>query len=444
MNACCFLADAAEKLLELGLHEDCALSLFFISDGLPTDAGIHGLTPAAALRHMNEKVSKIAARFVDQLNIQFVGFGGTNLDFFPLEAMVKAANNAAGVETAKFCYCDKLAHSIGNAVSSLASSTMVTKTALASGVGRLTAKNKRSDIISEADAGSHGWNYFKIINQYVYHPKLDDWIFFGGLPPGAMRKDNIVEAEKRFKRHQLPPFLAMKKGYCGVSDLGTNMILLMRHQQLIFSPCNLCTKTGVERVAYRCHLADAANTNSFQFGDMVAKETLRADRIDERISFHKLFCETQSVAAHLADQFNKRLRGLPHYCKQTTPRVSFLKCSVLVLEDPAWPGGNRGVLVEKQLDTSRFEWKKWNNNFGGIDGKISHRPMDVDLELAQIEQELLEGNSNMMIIEEDSEQENSDEDSGGDNEDDDESVDMEQKDGLTDPYSPSDYLQAFS
>ncbi len=195
-------------------------------------------------------------------------------------------------------------------------------------------------------------------------------------------------------------------------------------------------------MAYRGRLANMADQRSFQLGAMVAKETVRIERVAELISFHKSFCETQSLAAHLANQFNKKLCGLPHYCKEKTPLVTFLKCSVLVLADEAWPGGERGVLVEKQLDTNRFEWRKWNNNFGGVEGKTFHRPMDVDYELAQMELEL-----NDVIIE-CSEEEESDDDTVIEEHDVEGAKavceeEIRPSDGRDD-FSPSDYLQAFS
>jgi hypothetical protein len=157
-------------------------------------------------------------------------------------------------------------------------------------------------------------------------------------------------------------------------------------------------------------LANIADPSSFQLGAMVAKETRRVDRVAELISFHKSFCATQSLAAHLAGQFNKKLRGLPQYSREKTPNITFLRCSVLVLRDEKWPGGHRGVLVEKQLDTttSHLEWRKWNDNSGGVDGKNSHRPMDVDYELAQLAREVNEA------IVECSDEEESDEDTATD------------------------------
>jgi Alpha-kinase family len=190
-------------------------------------------------------------------------------------------------------------------------------------------------------------------------------------------------------------------------------------------------------VAYRCQLADAPNTTNFQLAPMVAKETLRTDRISERIAFHKSFCQSQSLAAHLAAEFNKRLLGMPHYCYEKTPIVSFLKCTILLLEDPQWPGNLRGVLVEKQLDTTK--WQKWNDNCGGVDGQRTHRPMDVRYELAQLEM-------NTMTIEEASEEDSDDDDNDEDFFEQDSACtnDFMDTGGGDNGFSPLDYLQAFS
>jgi hypothetical protein len=100
------------------------------------------------------------------------------------------------------------------------------------------------------------------------------------------------------------------------------------------------------------------------------------------------FCETQHLAAHLAEEFNRRLKALPDYDEKTAPKITFLECSVLLLADPEWPGGERGVLVEKMLDTEKFGWNKWNNNAGAVDGRIAHVPIDIDYELARLVEQL--------------------------------------------------------
>lgn len=353
---------AAEELLAFENHEDCALSMFFLSDGEPTDAAHNSLLPSAALRLMKERIATIARRFDYQLNMSFVGFGGSTKDFECLKSMTEAANESAGMPLARFVYCDKLANSIGAAVTSLAQSTTLTRTALMSGERR-TKENTRTDIkpeessssLSSSSFSNVGWDSYKIVYHSIFNPRTNDWEPYSGFPVGALREENLEEARMLLSLNRLPPCLKMNKGYLG---------------------------TGVERVAYRCHLAE--ENGAPKLGAMIAKETLRADRIDEHIAFHKSFCVTQSLAAHLATEFNTRLQGLPNYSKIATPNVCFLKCSVLGLKDPQWPQGERGVLVEKQLDTERFEWRKWNNNAGAVDGKISHRPMDVEYELAKL------------------------------------------------------------
>jgi len=401
--------DCANELLAKGNHEDCALSLFFISDGEPTDAAQKGLVPSAALRMMDDSISKIATRFDYQLNVVFVGFGGSSKDFSSLQLMTDAANKAVGFPCAKFVYCNKIANAIGAAITSLAESTTLTRTSLMAG-DRRTQKNTRTDVKQEE---SNDFIQYRIRDHSIYNPLINDWAPLSGAPLGALRTENLKEAHRMFRQKQFPPFLAMNKGYIG---------------------------TGAERVAYRCHLADANGT--MKLGSMIAKETLRVDRIDEHIEFHKTFCETQSLAAHLAVEFNKKLRGLPHFSESGTPKISFLKCSVLVLEDPEWRGGERGVLIEKHLDTNRFEWMKWNNNNGAVDGKICHRPMDVDYQLAKMERDALRGLGNMAAIEEGSEEEASSDDEY-DNDDGRYRYKAEGEDTTSD-LKPSDYLQAFS
>jgi hypothetical protein len=86
--------------------------------------------------------------------------------------------------------------------------------------------------------------------------------------------------------------------------------------------------------------------------------------------FHRTFCDTQTRAFSLAVTFNERLARVPGV-SASTPRVSFLECSVYVMDD----GSNSdvtGVLVEKQLDVSSY--RKWNDNKGGVDG-VAAPPM---------------------------------------------------------------------
>ena len=94
-----------------------------------------------------------------------------------------------------------------------------------------------------------------------------------------------------------------------------------------------------------------------------------------------------SLASLLAAEFNSRIRRA--LAPTRVPELEFLSCSVLLIGDPEWPGGKRGVLVERMLDTDRYAWTKWNSNAGAVDGKIAHVPLDVDRELAVAVDEFL-------------------------------------------------------
>lgn len=403
--------DAVEKLLLTGYHENCALSLFFLSDGAPSDARELGLTPAAAQRRMCLRMEQIAAKFGCSLGISMVGFGNALQDFTALKSMVEAVNGSASEATADFVYCDKMSNAIGTAVTSLVTSLTATRTVLME--NRLLQGRTERNIASEDEQLFRDWRYYRIQSQYIYHPEANGFVAYSRLPPGALRADNLEEANRR--QMQPPPFVAINTHHCG---------------------------KGVERVAFRCQLSETQSVSSFVLGTMVAKETRLVERIEENVDFHGSFCETQNLAAHLAREFNSRLQALPGYDKRLTPRVTFLPCSVLVLEDPDWPGGSRGILVEKMLDTSRHEWVKWNNNAGAVDGRIAHIPIDVDQEIKK-----LNDPTSMMdldaIAEDDSDEESDSDDEGhGDVMHD----ELESKAHSTNPNSskPSDYLQAFT
>jgi len=95
---------------------------------------------------------------------------------------------------------------------------------------------------------------------------------------------------------------------------------------------------------------------------MLAKETNLVERPDDNVEFHRTFCSAQDLARYLANEFYSCLRALPSYSATDTPRIVFLPCSILTLDDPEWRG--RGVLVEKKLNTEKYGWKKYNDNAG--------------------------------------------------------------------------------
>ena len=166
------------------------------------------------------------------------------------------------------------------------------------------------------------------------------------------------------------------------------------------------------------------------------------ERIEEKLQFHHLFLE-QDLAGYLAREYNRRLRGLPSYDKETTPRLEFLQASILLVVDPDWNGGLRGILVEKMLDTTRFPWTKWSDNNGMVDGVRKQIPLDVDYELKQLAQEQSNNKIGglLEVVEEDEDSEEEDEDSEAYEEPDSGSVDSvasrEHPDQRTNDRQPS-------
>lgn len=261
-------------------------------------------------------------------------------------------------------------------------------------------------IASEIETKEYNdWRYLCIVNHYVLNPTSRKFVNYPGVPSGAIHMANESEAIRRGRSPQ--PLLAINTRSC---------------------------VEGVERVAFRCYLADGKTPGKFKFGAMVAKETSSVEHIDDYINFHQSFCETQSHASHLATEFNKRLEAVPNYKISTTPRISFLPCSVLVVADAKWPNGTRGVLVEKILATNRFEWTKWNNNAGAVDGRVAHMPLDVDHELAKTGAPALDLG---VIAEGDSDEDSDEESLLGE-------VEVEETYQADVALKPSDYLKAFT
>jgi hypothetical protein len=413
----------AHHLLKEEIHEDCALHLFFLSDGAPTDSSHLKIGPNSALEMMTAQIKDIALEFSERLDITMVGFGNTLRDFKALEIMIEAAKEASPQSNSTFVYCDKIADSISEAITTAATSLATKRTSL---MGRTMPHQGYTRRNIERESKSHSaaeWRLYRIIDHFIFNPRLDDWKHFPGLPLGSRREGDNEMINDRLKAGlPIPPYVAVR---------------------------NMAIDAGLERVAFRCRLSDEPIQTKFVFGPMVAKETDHIDLISKNIEFHKIFCQTQSLAGYLAHEFSNRLQALPDFSASTTPRITFLPCSVLLVEDPTWPGEERGFLVEKELDYERYRWCKWNDNAGMVDGRVAHIPIDVEHEFAQLEK------GTDMVIKEGDDDDDDDDDGDDDDDDDEYSDDEDLKDEMLlvptteiDDSSlvskPSDYLQAFS
>jgi Mg-chelatase subunit ChlD len=412
--------ESTAKLLHKYAHDNAALSVLFLSDGEPSDAKHLNITLPAAEKHIHNKVREIAQAFGGRFHFMAAGFASNRQDFSVLEAMAKTVQETGGETAATFMHCKKLYSAVGSAVSNLVASTTKTRTALR-GERQQGGRTARGIASESASGACLDWGFYIIKENLVYNPGTKEFVRDSGLPPGALSIDNAAKA--RATTHCPPPYLAMNKHHCG---------------------------EGAERLAFRCFLANKEDDESFVFEPMVAKETNLVERIEENFEYHRSFAETQSLANHLAEQFNSRMKGLQHYDAKKTPMITFLKCSILMLEDHQWPQGERPVLVEKMLDVSRYGWCKWNANDGYVHGGIfAHPAINVDLELENMRKAATGPLDDIKEVDTECESEESEDESGDETECEDTTPVAADKvkhgsSASEIVHEPADFLQAFS
>lgn len=95
---------------------------------------------------------------------------------------------------------------------------------------------------------------------------------------------------------------------------------------------------------------------------LVGKESLFVEDVSDSKSFHKTFFILQTLARQMAERFNRQMHHIPGLCKESTPLVKFLECSVMSGRDVH--GRRKYYLVERMLDHKKY--KKWNNNDGFV------------------------------------------------------------------------------
>lgn len=334
--------DMAEELLLDNTNGNCAMTLFFLSDGKPSDqlprqpTGIQvdPMTRFASL--VGERVDSIACHFGRRLTVKAVGFGSADEDFSVLQTIANRSQQF-GCDSG-FHAANLTALSLSNAFQSLSTSLTMTKTELSGDVTssqravrdvRREARNTRDELQLSVN-----WlHYPRIVQRVVWDWRTRQWVdipFFHSSARGA----------------------ALRTHYFG---------------------------EGAERLVRK--FREVAPDGTFVGPLLVAKESrfqLDVENAD-LIRFHRNFSATQTRAKDLADVFNDRLLKLQELAglAADTPRIQFLESSVYVVDDNNL--GRVGVLVEKQLDQSRY--MKWNDNTGLIyvDGhrsEASHPELD--------------------------------------------------------------------
>ena len=389
--------DKAEQLLLSNSFGSCALNLFFLSDGKPSDRVprgtqtlITGVTPAQVAMTA-ARIDNLASRFGRRLTVNTVGFG-EHEDFCVLQKLAERPRQFGS--NGNFIAARLNPEALGIAFSSITSSLNATRSELTA-IGtssqrpvRDVRRRARDTIGIDLRPDSTSWLTY-MIAQANWRPERFVFKFSHG-------KGEFVAC---------PP---LSNGACGIAMAKDYF------------------GEGAERLVRE--FREVGPDGNFVGQLLVAKESRFQVDVERRghaatMRFHRSFCDTQHRAQRLAQVFNEKLSKVPGFEPSTTPTISFLDCSVYIPFDALL--GFTSVLVEKQLNPTKY--KKWNDNAGMVDGQSE----------SQLVLPPMDGGKALEGIVEASEEE---EDSATDDEDEEAKVPTE----VPIPIRPEDIPQAFS
>ena len=363
--------DLALRALNENDHENLALFLFFLSDGRPSDS--------CTSEEIYRRVGLIGSYFRNRLTFSMEGFGSPLDDLTVLEKMatnLKIYGAAGDFHRSNLKKVGSLSTSLANISSTLTKScTLLTKT-------RKDARKERSFTISnfKKDIKTPPPNWEK---RFVRQNRLHCI--------QMVRKTKMFGSEEYFR------FIWEKRPLRHTAAVG-----------ITFSDNPF--GEGAERLVYQLREIDAYGR--FVGPELVAKDGRFEGDFYLLRNFHSTFCKTQMIAANMAEKFNQRLKMSPQVGEKV-PRIKFLDCYVYCFYNQNY---EFYYLVEKQLDNSQY--KKWNDNRGGVHGQVrkpAFREEEDEVEREQLKALKMLKDLNLKtkvsetIIEENSEDEFSDE-----------------------------------
>ena len=340
-------------------HTKCALSLFFLSDGRPSDDWLQKTNAAqgtfgpATLR-IFDLVKQYCKYFDGRLTLVTYGFGKEEAQFTTLEKMIECTKetkvngafatgfDGSSLKRALSSVLTSLTHTrtllsrLGSAQAVEDTLTEAQREAFQEGLESFSAtQTSQSEISGRSRLNHHDWRIFNnstssaVVRKKLEYVKINNGGYDSWLP-------TLVEAPLV---HEQATGFAVRKSYFG---------------------------KGAERIVY---MMTEIDKEGYPVGDpLVAKESKFKHRSRDATDFHKTFIRTQMKAENMAEKFNARLDRLQ--LSREIPRVEFLRCSVYVhSKSGAGPDDSslaHSFLSEPCIDDRAY--CKWNDNAGGIDG----------------------------------------------------------------------------
>ncbi|GKY92585.1 hypothetical protein MPSEU_000228600 [Mayamaea pseudoterrestris] len=383
-----------QKLLQLNTLGSVGLSVFFCSDGKPSDAG--------ATSNIVKTVGEIASQFGRRLTFGCVGLADRDEDF---SVLIKMANEAAAYGANGWfdhpsCTSSFDVDSLSRIISYHVSTLALTKRELSQTVRGKTAPGKsvRIDILRERGdtpddhVPSIDWRVFRASNSSQYTKHVWKWntrdgdfcrvldrrchSCFSLVADQAWETGTRGEicngckatylcsgciADGMWRGHRKEDCCAMleerRKGAVQKKDIISYNVAWKR----------ACFGEGAERVAYKFRFLN--DDDNFIGPVMVAKESRFVhDRPDEHNRRdHIQFMTAQVFASRCADKFNEYFDNLAarnaadvQQRVHAFPRICFLEPLIFELVDDS---KTYNVLVEPFIDG---EYTKYNGNYGDL------------------------------------------------------------------------------
>ena len=333
----------------------CTPSIFFLSDGRPSDISTRykGLSyPQTCFNEeLKELISNNCDHFRNRLTFIAVGYG--HIEFEVMKTIVDVARSSH-IKEAKFLQTSIDSNAMTDAMSSIISSTTETRTLLS----RLNCFSIKDSvrIPSKALKDVQVITEKAAVNIPQFLP--DEWRKFtnpvgqGVLGEGSTDvTDHNTQHCERFtlewvQRPDGRGFIAKYKKIRFLDDRAVGILVKKKY-----------FGEGAERLVFEMTEIDAKGVAVGL--PMVAKESKweMKEGVAASENFQYNFLKTQLAAGKLAKKFNDKLDKLK--VDVSIPRIFFLECFV-------YGGDGQYFLVEKRLNQANY--RKWNDNAGGVDG----------------------------------------------------------------------------
>ena len=349
---------ALDILLRHVDEKQCALLLFFLTDGRPSDMATSHIRGHNPLVDMMKTLKSVAQLIPDRFEFHAIGFGSDGETFDVLRDMVSTVQSVGAPSYMVIGNSDELHTALTSVVHSTTS--LVSKLSSLNFGASLESHRIRTPAtkISTYDPKS------------IVEPRK--WNIFNTVQCDSLQIKRMVLQYERESR----------SGYW----IGEwkDVTPFQNATAVGFAVAKEYFGEGAERIVYDMREIDK---NSQPVGPpLVFKHSRWLQKGQhEKTKFHKIFVRTQMKAESIAKQFNSRLDrlGISLY----TPRIVFISCSIYQYEMINTVSGintftEETFLAEQKLDATRY--KKWNDNAGGVDGVRIER--NDPYELAIIEE----------------------------------------------------------